>query len=65
MQDAQLSQKEVDRSPLEQDDGVQLTDAGSSRTAALLAMVPNLTVLAAGFFATIPIQSPDAMGGVH
>jgi hypothetical protein len=51
---------------LEQRVGVQQADITPAHIGNLLAKVPNLALLAAGFFASIPLLPPhiiDAMGG--
>jgi hypothetical protein len=62
---ADATQAHVDHHPLEQDGSIQPVDANPTPMADLLAKVPNLALLAAGFFAASPFLSPTVMGGKH
>ena len=68
MQGSQFPQEDdvqlnVDSKSQTQDGSVQQSDSNPGRMANLLAKVPNLVLLAAGFFAASPLLPPNAMGG--
>ena len=70
MQGSRLLQEDAvqahsDSSSLEQGGSVQQVDTKPARMDNLLAKLPNLALLAAAFFASLPIDAPDIFGHGH